>query len=550
MRTVRRGPSPRARAVGAWVLTGLATLLVLLALNLPSRLQRVEPAVFLRLPLEALAYLAVVLALPPRLARVRVALALAAGFGLGVVAVFRLLDMGFLQSLNRPFDPLIDWGYADSLVETVRDSIGDGPGTVFLVVAAVAAVALLALMPLSALRVTRVAVEHRRTASRAVAALACLWLVLALLHVKGGAGRLASRGPMEYAFHQVARIPAQLRDQREFAEAAETDPFRQVPAQDLLTGLRGKDVLFVFVESYGRAAIEESSIAPGVNAVLASGTRQLDAAGFSSRSAFLTSPTFGAISWLAHATFQSGLWVDSQPRYDLLVTSPRLTLSRLFARAGWRTVADIPANKRDWPQGAYYDYDHIYDSRNVGYEGPPFGYPTMPDQYTLDAFHRLELAREERRPVMAEIDLITSHAPWSKTPSMIDQSAVGDGSVYQGMPAQLPRAADIWPSPERVKKAYGEAIEYSLRALVSFVTHYGDDDLVLVVLGDHQPATIVSGEGASRDVPISVISRDPAVLDRISGWGWHEGLRPGPDAPVRRMDAFRDRFLAAYGPGG
>ena len=61
---------------------------------------------------------------------------------------------------------------------------------------------------------------------------------------------------MQYAFHQVARIPAQLRDQREFAEAAEADPFREVPAQDLLTGLRGKDVLFVFVESYGRVAIE------------------------------------------------------------------------------------------------------------------------------------------------------------------------------------------------------------------------------------------------------------------------------------------------------
>src|SRR5687768_15105516 len=144
--------------------------------------------------------------------------------------------MGFLQSLNRRFDPLIDWGYADSLVETVRDSIGDGPGTVLLVVAAVAAVALLALMPLSALRVTRVAVDHRRTASRAVAALASLWLVLALLEVKGGAGPLASRGTLKYAFHQVARIPAQLRDQREFAEAAEADPFRQVPAQDLLTG--------------------------------------------------------------------------------------------------------------------------------------------------------------------------------------------------------------------------------------------------------------------------------------------------------------------------
>jgi hypothetical protein len=325
---------------------------------------------------------------------------------------------------------------------------------------------------------------------------------------------------------------------------------RRVAAKDLLTGLRGKDVLFVFVESYGRVAVQGSSFSPGVDAVLASGTEQLDEAGFSSRSAYLTSPTFGAISWLAHSTFQSGLWVDSQRRYDVLVTSSRLTLSRLFARAGWRTVADVPANNRDWPQGVFYDYDHVYDSRNVGYQGPRFGYPTMPDQYTLDAFHRLELEREHRRPVMAEIDLITSHAPWSRTPRMIDQSAVGDGSVYDGMPEQLPSERDIWPSPKRVQAAYGESIEYSLNALVSFVTTYGDDDLVVVALGDHQPATIVSGEDAGHDVPITIITRDQTVLDRISGWDWNQGMRPAHDAPVWRMDGFRDRFLAAYGPGG
>ena len=117
------------------------------------------------------------------------------------------------------------------------------------------------------------------------------------------------------------------------------------------------------------------------------------------------------------------------------------------------------------------------------------------------------------------------------------------------MPEQLPsRGRHLARRPTRVQKAYGESIEYSLSALVSFVTTYGDDDLVLVVLGDHQPATIVSGEDAGHDVPISIIARDPAVLDRISGWGWGDGLRPHPDAPVWRMDAFRDRFLAAYGP--
>ena len=84
--------------------------------------------------------------------------------------------------------------------------------------------------------------------------------------------------------------------------------------------------------------------------------------------------------------------------------------------------------------------------------------------------------------------------------------------------------------------------------LISYVQTYGDDGLVMVFLGDHQPAPVITGENASRDVPITIVARDPAVLERISGWGWQDGLRPDPQAPVWKMDAFRDRFLTAFGP--
>ncbi len=543
MPTVQR---PRARVL-AGLFSALAALLVFGALTTPERLEQVELLAFARLPLEAVVYLAVVLAVPDRFRRLRSALAVGCGVFLALSAVFKVLDLGFREALNRPFDVLIDWRYAGSLVETARGSVGEGTGTVFLVLAAVFLVALLVLVPVAVLRLTRVTVRHRTPSARAVAALAAVWLVLAVLDVRGPGGPVAARETVGYVYGQVGRIPGELRDRREFQDAARQDPLREAAADELFAGLRGKDVLLVFVESYGRVAVEGSSFAPGVQAVLDAGTAELLEAGFESRSAYLTSPTFGAISWLAHATLQSGLWVDSQQRYDLLVTSSRQTLSSLFERAGWRTVASVPANNRDWPQGEFYGFDRLYDSRDVGYEGPRFGYPTMPDQYTLDAFHRLELAPAPRPPVMAEIDLITSHAPWSRTPRLVDQAAVGDGSIFDGMPEQLPSERDIWPDPDRVRAAYGDAIAYSLRALVRFVTAYGDDDLVLVVVGDHQPASIVSGPDAGHEVPVSVIARDPDVVDRITGWGWEAGLRPGPDAPVWRMDEFRDRFVAAYG---
>src|SRR5205085_3708081 len=106
--------------------------------------------------------------------------------------------------------------------------------------------------------------------------------------------------------------------------------------------------------------------------------------GFQTRSAWLTSPTFGAVSWLAHSTTQSGVWVDNQLRYDELMDTDRFTLTTAFGRAGWRTVDDVPSNREPWPEGtSFYGYDQLYDSHNVGYAGPKFSYSLMPDQYTL-----------------------------------------------------------------------------------------------------------------------------------------------------------------------
>ena len=45
-------------------------------------------------------------------------------------------------------------------------------------------------------------------------------------------------------------------------------------------------------------------------------------------------------------------------------------------------------------------------------------------------------------------------------------------------------------------------------------------------VGDHQPAASVSGEGASWDVPVHVVTRDPALLARFVALGFEPGLTP------------------------
>jgi hypothetical protein len=352
---------------------------------------------------------------------------------------------------------------------------------------------------------------------------------------------IASTSAAGLAIHEVRMVQVGLADRARFAGEIRRDRYRSTPGNRLLTGLRGKDVLLVFVESYGKVAVEGSSFSPQVDGVLDAGTRRLQAAGFSSQSGWLTSSTFGGISWLAHSTMQAGVWVDSPTRYDELVGSDRLTLSQAFRRGGWRTVADVPSDNRYWPDGSsFYHYDKVYNRLDVGYHGPTYAYASMPDQYVWLALQRLELAKRHRPPLFAEVDLVSSHEPWTQIPPLIGWSDVGDGSVFYNLPVDMIGNSDA-------KQGYGRSIEYTLNTLFSYVEHFGRKNLVLVVLGDHQPATVITGQGASHDVPISVIAHDPAVMRQIHGWGWVDGMRPGPKAPVWPMSAFRDRFLSTFG---
>ena len=305
------------------------------------------------------------------------------------------------------------------------------------------------------------------------------------------------------------------------------DPYRDAPGSDLLTSLRGKDVVFAFIESYGRVAVEGSSFSGGVDQALRDGESQLRADGYASRSAFLTSPTFGGLSWLAHSTLQTGLWVDRQPLYSEVIRSDRFTLSEAFGRAGWRTVSVVPSNSEPWSFGrSFYRFDTLLDANNVGYRGPSFGYARIPDQYTWKYFADHELAADHQ-PVMAEIDLVSSHTPWAPLPELVPWSQVGDGSVFEPQPEAGESATAVWQDPKRVRQAYAESIRYSLGAMFAFLHESDDPNLVLVVLGDHQPATIVSGQGAGHDVPISIISKDTTVFESIERWHWHDGMRAG-----------------------
>jgi phosphatidylglycerophosphate synthase len=526
------------------VVTVLAAVLVLAVLIAPSEVDQLTPAAFVRVPIEALVGIAVLLVLPARAWR---PVAVIVGVLLAGLTIVKITDIGFLQVLGRPFEPVLDWVLLGSAYTFLSESVSPELANAAAAGVVLLTVGMLVLVPLAVLRVSGVVVRHRRAAFRALAVLTPVWLVLALVGAQIVPGvPVATNGAAALAYDTAAKVQAGIADQQELAAEAAVDAFRNVPGDQLLTALRGKDVLVAYVESYGRSAIENPQYAPQVDAVLDDGTRRLTAAGFGTRSGFLTSPTVGGISWLAHSTLLSGLWINNQARYRNLTSGDRMTLNVAFRRAGWRTVGVMPGVKAHWSEASFFGYDKVYDAPGLGYRGPGFNFDSIPDQYTLSEFERTELAPRNRAPVMAELPLLSSHLPWAPLPRPVDWGAVGDGSVFDAMAGQGESPEQVWGHPERMRTEYRRSLEYTLSTVISWVQTYGDDNLVLVLLGDHEPGPVITGEGAGRDVPITIVAKDPAVLQRISSWGWQDGLKPGPQAPVWRMDAFRDRFLCSF----
>lgn len=544
-RRLRRLRAARGVTVGTTVLAGA---LVLFALLVPNRVERLTFDAFLRLPAEGILLAALLLALPGRPRRIT---AVVSGVLLGLLTVLKLVDMGFYQVLARPFDLVLDWILLDDAADFVRESFGRGGQVLAVAGVIVLFVSLLVLMTLATVRLADLMVRHRPVAARTTLVLGVAWITCVTLGVRITGVPVATKGTAEMLGNRVEQVRAGLRDARVFEEQAAVDAFAGTPPDRLLTGLRGKDVLFTFIESYGRVAIDDPAMAGPVGAVLAEGTGRLESAGFSSRSGWLTSPVTGAGSWLAHSTFLSGLWIKNQQRYRSLTTSDRMTLTGYFRKTGdWRTVGIVPGVRRAWPEGEFFGLDHIYDSERLGYHGPYFSWTPVPDQFSLEAFERLEHGRKDRRPIMAEIILASSHNPWSPIARMIDWDDLGDGSVFHEIKKEGTDPKKVWKDPEKVRTEYRRAIEYSLRSLIEWVERYGDEDTVLVFLGDHQPVPTVTAGSTGKDVPVTIVARDEKVLDRVEGWGWTDGLKPAPDAPRWGMDAFRDRFMTAFGPRG
>jgi hypothetical protein len=311
-----------------------------------------------------------------------------------------------------------------------------------------------------------------------------------------------------------------------------------------LDKLGGANVYIFFIESYGHTIFSNPRHFALIAPLLEATERELNAQGFAVVSNFLRSPTFGGASWQAHGTLASGIPLNTQMQYNLLLSSKVPTIAEYFNKAGYYTVSVMPGTLWPWPQGDFFKYQKKYYAWHFDYQGPQHGWSPMPDQFVLDHIYHREIQRQAQ-PLFIKFALVSSHAPFDRQPPYLeDWSKIGDGGIYHK--SEVITFPVVWPDLSNASGAFMTAMSYDIKVLRGFMTRYVNSQELIIILGDHQPNVQISGENQPWSVPIHVISRNTDFLEPFIERGYSEGLIPDQPPPYFGMDTFLWDFLDAF----
>ena len=313
--------------------------------------------------------------------------------------------------------------------------------------------------------------------------------------------------------------------------------------------LERADVLVIFIESYGRALFRGDS-KPGIAKVLARFEAQLSTSGHRVASAWTTPSIRGGNSTIAHAEFLTGVRIETQRVFELMLASKVEALPKLLQARGYRTINVHPATvlEKGWPEGERFfgfDKNHFEDSFDYPKSAHRYHWGGMHDQFALDWVRRHELSRDE--PIFMLYASLVSHAPFSMIPPYLD-----DWSKVVSETEWAP--AKTWPitwgnyvGHPQVEAAYLDSIRYSFETIAGFVANLERSSLV-IVLGDHQPPGVgrMSRSDPSFDVPLHVIARETRLIEPFLAQGFAKAALPPDTLEPFPLDRFKWRFRRAF----
>ncbi|MEM0899270.1 MAG: sulfatase-like hydrolase/transferase [Pseudomonadota bacterium] len=522
----------------------IAGTLLFLLFSLPSMPAGLSIQAFLTIPLEWIAVVALIVAVSGK--SISKPIRFAISLLITTIVVLKIADLVSHNALSRSFNPVADMALVDAFVRLTAGTFGTIAAAAAVVgaVISVAVVFWVAWWSLSSFAKTGVSRPLR------VGALTTVIIATGLSGAKlVGHGfaipAFASISNSRYALDHIVKARATIAELVAFQVAAVQDRFSG--RSGLLTAI-DRDVFVIFIESYGRASFDTPLYSDLHPSTLASYEEKLRSMGVASRSGFLTAPTRGGQSWLSHATFSNGLWVNNQVSYRAVLASGRKTLFHHAADSGYHTAAVMPQITLEWPESARMGFETIFEFEDLDYQGPAFNWVTMPDQFTLSAMDRLLVnnpeMRGDGRPLFVQAALVSSHAPWVPVPEIIPWDEVGDGAIFTRFTEGAPTPREVWSDRDRVRAQYRLAVDYALQSVMEYALLHADDPPLLIVVGDHQAADFVSRD-ESADVPIHVLG--PAhLVEPLAGVAPTAGLVPGKDLEAQSMEVVRDAILSSF----
>jgi hypothetical protein len=334
--------------------------------------------------------------------------------------------------------------------------------------------------------------------------------------------------------HQAALLPA----------TTAVDTAMAAKSANTLGALGGRDVYLIMLESVGAITYDDAHAARTLGPSRERFAADIAASGRHVVTAFFRSPTFAGGSDLAQLGVLSGIDLSDPMRHDLLLTTQRPTLISLFKAQGYQTFGLYPALNWEWPERAFYGFDVFLERRDLGYAGPAMGFWELPDQFTAARFEKIHPRDNGAPPRFVFFPTITCHLPFSPVPPyqaewsrVLAAQPFDEAETHQTL-AQKPNWLNMAPD-------YLRMVNYTYQWLGAYFRQPEPREAIYVLVGDHQPAANITGEGASWDVPVHIVSRDSKLLGRFIEQGFRPGMEP-PRQAIGALHALTGMMLESF----
>lgn len=287
---------------------------------------------------------------------------------------------------------------------------------------------------------------------------------------------------------------------------------RNTPIQSKL------DIFFIIIESYGDILYTAPKYSKRYDLFLKQQQQILDDYNLVAFSQLSKSPTFGGMSWLASATLLTGNYVKTSAHHSFLEHHKKQVYSiiDLLNDSGYATISVEPGSHyQAEEEKSFLRFEETFIRGDLNYQGEPYGWGLVPDQYTLGYISDIVIPKQKER-FFVQIKLVSTHSPF-EVPKIQDH--------WQ----KLNRAKAYKNSPDILERYY-QSIEYTMKSVVDFISQQRDDSLYILV-GDHQPHLIKTTAGFKNlltyNSPIHIIANEKYLNTKksfLENYGFTQGL--------------------------